>query len=101
MGNCKDVLNKDVILTYLKENKENFRKKYQVNKIGLCGSYSRGDETKKSDIDIIVNMHSSFDNFYDFKYELENYFGKEVDLGMEDAIRPFIKSRIEKDMIYV
>ena len=101
MKNCKDVLNKDVILTYLKENKENFKKRYQVNKIGLFGSYVKNEATKDSDIDIAVDMFPSFDNFYDFKYELEDYFGKEVDLGMYRTIRTFIKKRIDKEIIYV
>ena len=94
-------LNKEIILKYLQEHKDEFREKYQVSKIGLFGSYAKNNESKHSDIDLIVDMPSSFKNYYSLKNSLEKYFDKKVDLGMSDNIRTFVKNRIQKDIIYV
>ncbi len=94
-------LNKEYILNYLREHKDEFKSKYQVNKIGLFGSYVNDSATQYSDIDLIVDMPSSFKNYYALKNSLESHFNKKVDLGMLHTIRTFIKNRIEKDILYV
>ncbi len=94
-------LTKEEILNYLKENKEEFSSKYQVNKIGLFGSYIKDEATQDSDIDLIVDMPSSFKNYYALKNSLENYFEKKVDLGMLNTIRTFVRNQIQKDIVYV
>lgn len=94
-------LDKEMILNYLKEHKAEFKSKYKLNTIGLFGSYAKGDATKDSDIDVIVDMPSSFKNYYELKNSLETHFNKKVDLGMSNTIRTFIKKRIQEDIIYV
>lgn len=73
-------INKENILSILKKiDKE----KYEINKIGLFGSFAREDETEDSDIDIFVDFKEEanvFRNFYDIKYDLEEIFKKKVDL---------------------
>jgi len=93
--------NKDQILTFLKQNKKEIQEKYKVNKIALFGSFARGEATKESDIDILVDMTPSFDNFFDLKYFLEDEFKTTVDLGKEKNMRLFIKNKIQDDLIYV
>ena len=92
---------KDTIINFLKKNKEKIQKKYDVNKIALFGSFARGDATKDSDIDIIVDMKPSFDNFFDLKYFLEDAFKTKVDLGKEKNLRLLIKEQIKDEIIYV
>jgi len=94
-------MTKEIILDYLKEHKYELTQKYQVNKIALFGSYARDEATKDSDIDILVDMPSSFNNFFDLKYFLEKEFKKTVDLGTVNSLRAFIGNRIQKDIIYV
>ena len=95
------IINKETILNYLKEHKSEFEDKYQIEKIGLFGSYAKGRQTIDSDIDIIVDMPASFKNYYALKNSLEAYFDKKVDLGMSDTIRAFVKKEIQKDVVYV
>ena len=64
-------MNKTLIINFLKQNKEMIETKYQVKQIGLFGSYVKELETDESDIDILVDMPSSFDNYYDLKEFLE------------------------------
>ncbi len=94
-------MDKQEILNFLRKNKPVFKQKYNVDRIGLFGSYASDRQTEKSDIDIIVSMPSSFDNFYDLKEFLESNFHCRVDLGLEKNMRDFIKKSIEKEIIYV
>ena len=95
------MLNKELILTFLKENKQQLKDKYQINKIGLFGSFARDEETDISDVDILVDMPSSFDNYFDLKYFLEENFHRDVDLGKENQLRLLLKKQILKEIIYV
>ena len=46
-------------------------------------------------------MPSSFDNFFELKYFLEEKFKRKVDLGREKQLRLFIKDKIKNEIIYV
>jgi len=94
-------MTKEYILEFLKNHKEEFRNKYQVEKIGLFGSYARNEAREDSDIDILVEMPSSFDNFFDLKYFLEDSLGKNVDLGKLKNLRLLVKQYVDKEIVYV
>ncbi len=67
------------------------------------GSYSTGSETPKSDIDILVEFESgkkNFDNYTGLKFYLEDLFQKKVDLVIKESIRPKLKDKILKDVLY-
>jgi len=92
---------KNQIVTFLKQNKQQLKDKYKVNKIALFGSFARDEATEDSDIDILVDMTASFDNFFDLKYFLENEFKTKVDLGKEKNLRLLVKEQIKNEIIYV
>ena len=94
-------MNKESILVFLKQHKQLLVEKYHVKTIGLFGSYATEHQTDKSDIDILVDMPSSFDLYYDLKEFLETSFKKSVDLGLKHNVRSFIKEKIDKEIIYV
>ncbi|SFV63528.1 Nucleotidyltransferase [hydrothermal vent metagenome] len=94
-------MTKEYILEFLRDNKKLLKENYNVTKIGLFGSYSRDEAGENSDIDLLVEMPSSFDTYYDFKEFLEAKFNKKIDLGYEKTLRPFIKKSIIEDIIYV
>jgi len=78
-------------------------KKYGASRIGLFGSYSKGLENSKSDIDIIVEFEEgkkNFDNYMGLKFYLEDKFQKKVDLVIKESIRPKLKEKILRDVIY-
>ncbi|NPA74200.1 MAG: nucleotidyltransferase family protein [Epsilonproteobacteria bacterium] len=96
-------MKKDDILLYLRENKEAFFQKYGVIKIGIFGSYAKGFERFDSDIDIVIKMQKdkkSLKTFFGLKRELEKQFGKKVDLGIEESLKPLVKDRIKKEIEY-
>jgi len=98
------MLDKINILEYLKSNKELFQSQYNVIKIGIFGSYARGEATDESDIDVIVEFDQNTDDLFDKKYELReylsSYFHKNIDLCREGAIKPIFRPLIMKDAIY-
>ncbi|MCK9425992.1 MAG: nucleotidyltransferase family protein [Ignavibacteriaceae bacterium] len=76
-------------------------KKYSVIRIGLFGSFSRNEATKISDIDLLVDFEDkSFDNFIDLAFELENIFGRKVDLLTEKGISPYIFPLIKNKILW-
>lgn len=70
-------------------------KRYEVRRIGLFGSHRRGEQKRYSDIDLLVEFEKpTFDNFMGLCFDLEELFGKEVDLLTEAGLSPFIKSEV-------
>jgi len=93
--------NKKEILKFLKENKSYIQNKFNVKKIAIFGSYARDEANKNSDLDILVDMESSFEKFFDLKYFLEDNLKINIDLGKEKTIRAYIKEKIKDELIYV
>jgi predicted nucleotidyltransferase len=87
---------------FLKEHKSQLQQKYGVVKIGIFGSYARGEQNEESDIDIVVEIESKnkFRSFFALKQYLEKELQKKVDLGIESSIKPAIKNEITKDILY-
>jgi predicted nucleotidyltransferase len=92
---------KTEILTFLKSHKLEFKEKFGVQKIGLFGSYARNEATENSDIDLVVEMPSDFNLYYDFKYFLEDNLYPNIDLGLFKTVREQIKQSIQNEIIYV
>jgi uncharacterized protein len=77
-------------------------KKFSVVKIGIFGSYARGEETKKSDVDVLVEFKKPVGwEFVDLKEYLEKKLGKKVDLVTIKALKPQIKSAILREVQYL
>lgn len=76
-------------------------KKFGVQRIGLFGSWARGEASPESDIDVVVEFaNPSFDDYMDLKFFLERLFRREVDLVLKDSLKPRIKSRIIREVRY-
>jgi len=50
---------RDQILAFLRQNKKLFRNRYHIIRIGLFGSYARGDQNVNSDIDLLVEFEDN------------------------------------------
>jgi len=95
---------RDQILTFLSLNKKLFRDKYHIVRIGLFGSYARGEQNANSDIDLLVEFEENTQDLYDLKLQLKEFFqiqlGLEIDICREKYIKPRIKNSILKDTVY-
>jgi Predicted nucleotidyltransferases len=80
------------------------KERFKVKNIGIFGSFARGEQTLKSDIDILVEFDKegkTFRNYMELKYFLEDLLGLEVDLVMIGAIKDELKETILKEVQYV
>jgi len=95
-------MTKEQIINYLKTHKEKFQKEYEVEQIGLFGSYARDEAKADSDIDIFVQMKPSLYKLVGLKQEIEEDLKKSVDIIRKHKhIKPFLLKMIEKDIHYV
>ena len=97
-------MTKTYILNFLKNHRQELSEKFGVTKIGLFGSYARGEETSTSDIDIAIEMQKdkkTLSTFFELKRELEKQFHKKVDLGIESTLKPIVQEYVKKEIIYV
>jgi predicted nucleotidyltransferase len=92
---------KTFVLNFLSSHKQLLKEKYNVEKIGLFGSYATDNQKENSDVDIIVQMPSDFDKYYDLKEFLEANLQKTVDLGLEKNLRKLIENKVKNEIIYV
>jgi uncharacterized protein len=77
-------------------------KKNNVKKAGIFGSYSRGEEKKDSDIDILIESPRGIGfGFAGIQLELEDKLKKKVDLITYKYISPYLKDRILKEEIRI
>jgi len=83
--------------------KKNLIQKYHLKKIGVFGSYVRGEETGKSDVDVLVEFAEpiSLFEFMDLEEELTEILGLNVDLVSKKALKPRIGRQILKEVIYI
>ncbi|MEJ7694294.1 nucleotidyltransferase domain-containing protein [Daejeonella sp.] len=75
-------LEKQDILRELSDRKHHLAE-FGVERIGLFGSFLRGEESKDSDIDLLVELsktRKTFRNFLALNYYLEEIFGRRVEL---------------------
>jgi len=95
------------ILRKIRENRAEI-KKFGVRKIGIFGSYVRGEQREDSDIDIIVEFEkdkATLENFLDLAEYLERLLGRRIDLITIEGLRSIridsIRKEIEESVVYV
>lgn len=95
-------MNKHEILQKLSEHKDYIQKNYEVEKIGLFGSYAKGLENDNSDIDIYVEFkNKTFKNLAGLWVYLEELYHKKIDLvHKHKRSKGAIFDSIQKDVIY-
>ena len=92
---------KEQIKKILTENKD-LLKSYRVKRIGLFGSYVKGQQREDSDIDVLVEVEGlSLLDFVGLELRLSEIFGKKVDLVSVKALKPYIKPYILKEVEYL
>jgi len=87
----------------LKAHKEELYQKYSVVEIGVFGSIVRGEQKKRSDIDILVEFEKVPDllKFINLERYLSRLLKKKVDLVSKKAIRPELKDIILSEVVYI
>ncbi|RKZ25663.1 nucleotidyltransferase [bacterium] len=89
----------------LKDILPEIREKYGVKKIGVFGSYVKGEETPESDLDILIEFEEhariSLIDFVELEQYLSEILGIKVDLVEKTALKPRIGRRILEEVVYI
>lgn len=76
-----------------------------VTKAWLFGSYSRGEETPESDVDILVALdkdaHVGLMTFAGMYVDLKELLNKEIDLVEDGTLLPYAADTANKDKILI
>ena len=84
------------------EQKKSLFQKYPIKELAIFGSYAREEQNPKSDLDILVEFHSSIGSeFIELGDELEEMLGIKVDLVSKKGIKPRYLEQIKDELIYV
>ncbi|WP_415396109.1 nucleotidyltransferase family protein [Sulfurimonas sp. CS5] len=97
------MVNRDEILNILKNYKKNNINKYDIVELGLFGSVARNQASSNSDVDICIKTKTP-DMFVlvHIKEELQKLLSNSIDIvRIRDRMNPYLKSRIDKEAIYV
>ena len=79
-------------------------RKNKVVRAGIFGSYARGEQTKASDVDILVEIDDdkmSLLGLIGLEMELKKILGREVDLIEYVAIRHLLRERILNEEVRI
>ncbi len=96
-------MNRQAIFDRLSAEAPALRKKYGVASLAVFGSMARGDEYEGSDVDVLVTFEgkATFDNFMGLKLDLEELFGRSVDLLTPNSLRSDMQAELGKEAILV
>ncbi|MHA1947272.1 MAG: nucleotidyltransferase family protein [Candidatus Hodarchaeales archaeon] len=91
------------ILDFLEAEMSFLMKTYNVNTIGLFGSYAREEQTETSDLDLLVEFTKPISYFTLFKLEdyLSDKLGVHVEIVTPGGLKELIKPIIMRDVLYV
>ena len=99
--NRKKMKTRKEIEDRIKNFKPFLAEKFKVKEIGIFGSYARGEEAEKSDVDILVEFYAPIGwEFIDLKETLEEILGEKVDIVTMEALKPQLKEKILKEVVY-
>ena len=91
---------REEVLKVIEENEATLRK-LGVRRLGLFGSYARGEATPGSDLDFVVEFSDkSFDAYMALKSDLEELFQCRVDLVIVSSIKPRLLPIIQREAVY-
>jgi hypothetical protein len=93
---------REEILNLIAKNKPELETRFKVRRLGLFGSYARGEQHAHSDVDILVDVDPSIGlEFVTLAERIEALLGVPVEIVSRRAIKPRHLKILEKDLIYV
>jgi predicted nucleotidyltransferase len=94
---------KGEVLKVLSDHSEKLRE-FGVKEVGLFGSFVRDEQTRESDVDLLVRFEpgkKSFDNFMSLSTLLEDLLQRRVEIVTTEALSPYLGPHILREVEYV
>lgn len=100
MSNLQDL---DQIMTSLRQYLPSLVEEYNIQSIGVFGSYVRHEEKPGSDVDLLVSFNEipGLLKFIELENRLSDMLGVKVDLVMEEALKPNIARRVLPEVVQI
>lgn len=93
---------KEDILRFIRENRWKIQS-LGVRRIGLFGSFVRGEQRPESDVDLLVDFEpflKTFDHFTELSFFLEEALQRRVELVTPESLSPHLKPHILAEVEY-
>jgi uncharacterized protein len=96
-------MDKEAVLTKLRELKPSITARYKVREIGLFGSFVRGEQGTSSDIDLLAEFEANADLFdlIGLELYLEEIFQRPVDVVPKQALRVELRETVLDQVVTV
>lgn len=96
-------LDRERVLSMLKLYFQYNKERFGIEKIGLFGSFARGEARPDSDIDIFISLKTpNLLTYASIAHHLETVFGRPIDLiSAKSKLNDGFRRNIEKEVIYV
>ena len=96
-------MKQDDVLHILKQKNAEMTTQFGVKTLSLFGSVARDEASSSSDIDLLVEFNRPVGYFGLFALQdyLEKLLGCSVDLGTPDSLKPYMRERIQGELIRV
>lgn len=94
------VVTKQEILSRIQGHRDEIRS-LGVERLGLFGSFARGEQSAESDVDLLVRFRpdaKSFDHFMKLAFLLEDVLQRRVELVTTEGLSPYIGPRILREV---
>jgi len=94
---------RDEVLRILAHQKPALLETYQITKLGLFGSYARGEQNDESDVDVLVEYEQppSLYHLLELRDDLSELLSIKVDVVTRNGLKSRIKERVLAEVIYL
>ncbi|MBC7225628.1 MAG: nucleotidyltransferase family protein [Thermoflexales bacterium] len=96
-------MRRDEVLRVLAQFRDQRAQKFGITRIGIFGSWARGEATDESDVDVVVELERpDLLLLVGIKQELEELLQRPVDVvRYRERMNPLLKKRIDQEAVCV
>jgi predicted nucleotidyltransferase len=87
----------------LRQNKPLLQQHYRITKLGIFGSYARGEQTEQSDVDVLIDYDQAPTLFklVELRDYLSSAIGIKVDIVTQNGLKRRIRERVLSEVVYI
>lgn len=96
------MLNRDDIFSVIATHRPRIRQ-LGVKRLGLFGSFARGEHREESDVDFLVEFEAgkkNYDNLFELAVLLEKLFNRKIELVTPESLSPYLRPHITQEVRY-
>ena len=96
-------MKRDEVIGFLSSHRQELEERFGVCSLALFGSMARDEGGPASDVDILVEFRETpgLTEYMRLKHWLEDHLGRQVDLVMASALKPWARPAVEEEAIHV